>query len=311
MDSPLISVVMPVYNAEKYIRKAVESILNQTEEDFELLIVDDCGIDNSINIVREMNDSRIKILSNDINRGIAFSRNKAIDNARGRYIALMDDDDIAPLDRFKIEKNFLEENQDIDIVGGQMIWINENDQQVTFPNQILCNPNCVWAELLFMDVIANGSTMLRTELIKKNNLRYKDGFLGMEDYKFWTECSVVGKIVNLNQVLLYWRNIQGNETHRTQTEFMNEKMKKYSLIQKEALKMNGFQLEEEEYEIFCKSFCINRKQFISIKELKEARDVLKKLISQVKVLYVDRSQEFEFICHRMLGRKTENSEIWQ
>ena len=85
---------MPVFNAEKYILKAVQSILSQTEKDFELILIDDCGTDKSVEIVSKLEDSRIRILKNNENRGIAWCRNRGIREAKGEYIALMDDDDL-------------------------------------------------------------------------------------------------------------------------------------------------------------------------------------------------------------------------
>ena len=93
---PKISVIMPVYNAERYIKIAVDSILNQTFKDFELIVIDDKGTDDSIKIVEEISDPRIRILHNEKNCGIAFSRNRGITEAKGEYLALMDDDDYAP-----------------------------------------------------------------------------------------------------------------------------------------------------------------------------------------------------------------------
>ena len=92
MNNPMVSVIMPVYNGEKYIRKALESILNQTFQDFELIIIDDCGNDSSMIIVNEYKDSRIRVFHNNVNKGIAFSRNRAIQESKGKYIAIMDDD---------------------------------------------------------------------------------------------------------------------------------------------------------------------------------------------------------------------------
>ena len=104
----VISVIMPVFNAEKYIKKAIESILEQEESDLELILIDDCGQDSSMEIANAIRDDRIRVLKNDKNRGIAFSRNRGLDEARGDYIALMDDDDIAPINRLALEKQYLE-----------------------------------------------------------------------------------------------------------------------------------------------------------------------------------------------------------
>lgn len=96
---PLVSVIMPAYNAEKYIGQVIESILNQSYRDLERVIIEDCSQDGTLDIIKEYvkRDSRIKLLKNDCNRGISYSTNKGNDFFKGIYIALLDDDDIVVL----------------------------------------------------------------------------------------------------------------------------------------------------------------------------------------------------------------------
>lgn len=307
----MISVIMPVFNAEKYIKKSIESILSQTESNLELLIIDDCGQDSSMEIVSSINDSRIRVLKNDENRGIAFSRNRGLDEARGEYIALMDDDDIAPLKRLELGKKYLEENVNVDVVGGSVIQIDKNDCRLSEPYQVICNPKRIWAELLFRNVVANGSTMMRSSFIRKHGLRYKDNYLGMEDYKFWTECAAVGNIANMDEVLLFWRNIEGNETHRYMKEKQDARKELFAQIQKENLEMNGFYLNEKDFCIYKQSFNETKRDYITLAELKETHMVLEKLIQQAREKKIPCLSEFEFVCHRMFALKTENSELWR
>lgn len=306
----MISVIMPVFNAQRYIKKAVDSILNQTEQDIELILIDDCGQDASMDIVCAIKDPRIKFLKNDKNRGIAFSRNRGLEAAGGEYIALMDDDDIAPPERLKIEKKFLDSNPEIEVVGGRMASINEIDEMISYARAPICNPKRIWAELMFRDVIANGSAMMRTSFIRKNNLKYRDNYLGMEDYKFWTECSIAGQLANIDEILLLWRKTENNETHRVRQEKEEERKKLFAQIQNDTLTANGFILSEEEYHIFNQSFRERKKEYITLDNLRKTQCVLKKLIEQAKERHTDRTAEFEFVCHRMLALKTENSEIW-
>ena len=95
MHEKIISVILPVFNGEKYIRESVESILCQTFKEFEFIIIDDGSTDKSVEIIKSFNDSRIKLLRNNENKGIIFSLNKGIEEATGKYIARMDGDDIA------------------------------------------------------------------------------------------------------------------------------------------------------------------------------------------------------------------------
>lgn len=129
--NPMISVILPVYNSEKYIEKTIRSVLNQTYEDFELLIIDDIPTDNTMSIVDSIHDDRIRIICNGENKGIAYSRNRGIECCKGKYIALMDYDDIALENRFEKQVAFLEDNPDVDVVGGRIRQIDEDDNFIS------------------------------------------------------------------------------------------------------------------------------------------------------------------------------------
>ena len=306
---PKISVIMPVYMAEKYVKYAVQSILDQSYSDLELIVIDDKGTDNSISIVEGIKDFRIKILENDINRGIAFSRNRGIENATGEYIALMDDDDFAPVYRLKTENEFLDSNLDISVVGGAMHTIDSYNNLIKYNNiQMIHDPDRLRAELLFHDVIANGSTMFRKEFILKHSIKYQDNMKGMEDYRFWIDCSVLGRIVNLDHVLLYWRDNPENETSKNKSLLKLERQETFRKIQEYALKVNGFDLNEEELRCFQKGFAEGGKAFSSRQDLEQLYLVIKKLIEQGKDK--DYADELKFVCKYMYGRRVAYSDIW-
>ena len=134
-----VSVIMPLFNANKYIYKTIHSILNQTYPDFELIIIDDKSLDNSVDIVNSIKDKRIKLYMNEKNMGIAYTRNRALDLCNGEYIAIMDDDDIAPDYRFKDEVEFLNGNKEIDIVAGNTCFIDENDKVTGMGERVIRN----------------------------------------------------------------------------------------------------------------------------------------------------------------------------
>ena len=106
----LVSIVMPLYNCEKYIAKSIESVLSQTYQDWELLIVDDCSTDKSVEVVKSYNDKRIKLLSNEHNSGAALSRNYALREAKGKWIAFLDSDDTWVRTKLEEQLQFMEEN---------------------------------------------------------------------------------------------------------------------------------------------------------------------------------------------------------
>ena len=114
---PVVSVIMPVFNGEAHLKEAIESILTQTFDDFELIIVNDGSKDRSGEIIRSFTDKRIRYMENDQNRGLIYSLNRAIDTAVGRYIARMDADDVCFPDRLEVQKKWLERNPCTSVVA--------------------------------------------------------------------------------------------------------------------------------------------------------------------------------------------------
>lgn len=125
---PLVTVAMPVYNAGKYLRLAVLSIIRQTFTDWELLIIDDGSTDNALQDIADIDDVRIRILRDGGNRGLAARLNEAADIARGLYLARMDQDDVSYPERFARQIAALQNDPELDLVATRAIVIDENDQ---------------------------------------------------------------------------------------------------------------------------------------------------------------------------------------
>ncbi len=132
MSPPLVSVVMSVYNEEDYLKETIDSILNQTFPDLEFIVIDDGSNDGTIKILNEYTevDKRIKVVSNQVNIGIAASTNSGIKRAAGKYVAIMDAGDLAHPQRLEWQVNYLESNDDVFILGTQGIWIDEDDRRI-------------------------------------------------------------------------------------------------------------------------------------------------------------------------------------
>lgn len=207
-----VSIIMPLYNAEKYVEKAIRSILNQSFNDFELIVINDGSIDNSCNIVSTFNDDRLKFFNNDRNRGIAYTRNRAIELASGEYIAIMDDDDIAPLNRLACEVKYLDEHPDIIAVCGNACRIDENDNDLNELWRVCRSPKRINALFLFGDPVPNSSAMVRRKIIIDNDIRFRENMHGIEDYRFWSEVSLRGLIGSIDEIMLYNRLNHGSES---------------------------------------------------------------------------------------------------
>ena len=199
---PKVSVVLPVYNSEKYLKKSIKSILDQSFSDFEIIAINDGSIDNSLSILDSFHDKRIKIFHNIKNIGISASLNFGIQNSSGEYIARMDSDDICLSNRLKNQTYFLDQNLNVDIVGSYFKTFG-----YTIPRKI-CPPlqdNQIKAGLLFNAVLGHPVVMMRKESFLSNKLKYDSNYDGAEDYELWVRSSSKLCFANIPQVLLLYR----------------------------------------------------------------------------------------------------------
>ena len=303
---------MPVYKARKYIYKAVESVLNQSYSSIELVLIDDCGNDGSIELIKEeFNDERLKFYHNEKNRGIAYSRNRGLYVANGDYIAFMDDDDIAPLDRLKLEMEFLEQHSDIDAVGGRYCVIDEEGEIIRYSDDTLQNPQYIKACLMFFDPLGNGSMLFKKRIVKDNEIRFIDDCQGMEDYRFWVDFSQFGKISNLKETMLYWRDVKNNETNRAINDRQEIRKMKFAEIQKHSIISNGFKLTDDELEFITRMLPEGRfNNMVSLSDVKRLHEILVAMATQARDLGMDNFEEVKAACRKQLSRRLEYSEAW-
>lgn len=200
---PMISVVMPAYNAEQYIREAIDSILSQTYCDFEFIIINDGSSDGTKDIINSYSDSRIVYIENEINSGICVTLNKGLDAARGKYIARMDSDDISMPNRLQVQFEYLENHPEIGVLGSDLIIFGDGVEPYVF-RQLYTPEECT-AGLLFNSCFAHPSVMLRTEILRSNNLKYKEEYRGLEDYELWWQIHKYSKLCNVPTTLLRYR----------------------------------------------------------------------------------------------------------
>jgi glycosyltransferase involved in cell wall biosynthesis len=212
MPIPTLSIIMPVFNAETYIRESLESLLHQTFTDFELIIIDDGCTDNSMEIIREMMEPRIRVLTNDANRGIVYSRNRGIENVKGRYIAPFDSDDIARHDKFEKQIAFLEKNRDYGMIGSWCVLIDDHGKPTGKKWKVNEPPERIPAILLFRNYFAQSAMVIRKELIPEGG--YSTGYDVVEDYKMWIDITSRHKAWNYPDYLLYYRVHSKSITNR-------------------------------------------------------------------------------------------------
>lgn len=196
----LISVVMPVYNGEKYLREAIESILNQTYQNFEFLIINDGSTDASEEIIRSFSDSRIVYLQNDKNRGLVYTLNYGINVAKGEYIARMDADDISEPTRFERQLEVFLNDQEIGICG---TWAKIIGSEIAF--KVETEHEKIKCKLLFGNQFIHSSIMFNKALLDKSGIKYEENDFPAEDFAFWIKLSQSVKMLNISQCLLDYR----------------------------------------------------------------------------------------------------------
>ena len=205
---PLVTVSMPAFNSERYIAEAIESILAQTYQNFELIIVDDGSTDRTREIIDSFQDPRIVKVYSDRNRGLITTRNRIAQLAKGKYLALLDADDRAYPDRLEQQVAFLEANY-ADLCGADHWTLNQVTGQIKSSKQRHSNAD-IHALLSVCSPVCNPAMMGRIEIFRQ--FPYKASYLHAEDYCLWTEIALAGyRFANLKKKLITYR------LHSTQT----------------------------------------------------------------------------------------------
>ncbi len=246
---PLISVLMPAYNAEKYIGEAIESILNQSFADFELLVINDGSTDKTEEIILSFEDKRIHYIKNDTNLKLIATLNKGIDLATGKYIARMDADDVCQPKRFAKQIDFLEKHPDYALCGSWAYLINnkgEKTKRIKYINE----DELLRISLLFSCPIIHPTVMIRTDILKQ--FKYNPSALHTEDLDLWLRITNSGlKIANLPEFLFKYR------WHDSNISIANEDFqtaKKFELLKPSIEDFLGRKMSDEELELHKFSF---------------------------------------------------------
>ena len=214
MSNPRISVILPAYNATQYIEQAIESILNQTFADFELIILNDGSTDNTPEIIKRYADAdkRIVFVDNKVNQGLIAVLNQGLDMARGEFIARMDSDDISLPQRFEKQVAYLEAHPDVGVLG----TLIQGFGKFNLPGIQI--PVVTALDLLKDSYVAHPSVMIRKSILDKYNLRYNPDYKHCEDLELWSRMIFLTKIHNIMEVLLMYR-ITGNNISTQNWEY--------------------------------------------------------------------------------------------
>ncbi|MCL2749325.1 MAG: glycosyltransferase [Alphaproteobacteria bacterium] len=246
-----VSALVPIYNTDSaHLREMMDSILNQTFKDFELLILNNSPDRKELEeLVKSYNDSRIKYFENERNMGISASRNQLMDLASGEYLAVCDHDDISVPDRFARQVEFLDENQDAGVVSG---WL-EHFGKTNFITSYHPEENAqIKAHLIATGcILAHPAAMIRKSVLINNNIRYEEKYSPCEDYMLWCRLMEFTEFHNIQDVLLRYRNFDGNTSNRQKKRMKNKDFEVRLFVEN---KYPALYSRRAEFLIFSRSF---------------------------------------------------------
>lgn len=197
---PKISVLIPTFNSEKYIKKCIESVLEQTFTDFEIIIVDDSPNNVTGDAIRSFDDPRIRIIEGP-QKGLSEALNIGINNCNGEYIARLDSDDYSDKSRFEKQVNYLDAHENVVVCGSWQLHYGKAD----YIHKPAISPEQCKSNLLFTCDLCHSTVMFRRRLFVENDLFYSSEYLA-EDFELWTRVLDYGDIANIPEILGYYRH---------------------------------------------------------------------------------------------------------
>jgi glycosyltransferase involved in cell wall biosynthesis len=291
---PDISVLMPVYNAEKYLKEAIESIINQTYSNWELIILNDKSTDSSKAIIESylVKDSRIIFINKETNVGPANLRNEGFELARGTYIALLDADDIAKPTRFEKQINVMKNNTEIGVCGTWFKTFGEKEK-----SKIIKHPemhNQIKVKFLIDCTIGNSTALFKKNILE--NIRYDKEYVPVEDYHLWSQLIAKNQFYIIQEALVDYRI---HDSNISQTKIENVKRSKRR-IKIELLKQ--FEIEENDPKISSFIHLIEGQKGLTFKDQKIILECYNQLIEKNQILENFDKVLLEKMLHKSIGR---------
>ena len=222
----LVTIGIPFYNTEAYIKDCVQSVLNQSYKNLEVILLDDGSKDKSLEIVKNFNDNRIKIISDGENKGLIFRLNQLIDIAQGEYFARMDADDVMFPDRIEKQLKILEENCKIDVVHSDAVSIDDKNNILGYRNSAtISTPQ----DILDRKVPIHPTVFAKTSWFRK--YYYSKQYHWIEDFELWNRSSKETNFYSIKEPLLFYREISQNNSKKFLVSLPSKRlfMKEYKL----------------------------------------------------------------------------------
>jgi glycosyltransferase involved in cell wall biosynthesis len=295
---PELSVVMPVYNAEKFLKDSIESILNQSFTNFEFIILNDKSTDESLEIIKKYQklDSRIIIFDKVKNVGPANIRNEGFAIAKGAFIALMDADDVAINTRFEKQITLLKNNPEIGVCGTWFTFFGAKKNKIARHSE---HHDAIKISFLQSCGIGNPTVMVRKKIVLEN--QFNNEYVLFEDYDLWSRLLFKTKFYNIQESLLHYRQHDTN-TSNTKKELANSTIRKIKINQ-----MSQFGVVVSDPNIDSYLNAISLKRGLLPIEIKAVLKASKYLLIQNKKLQNFNNQLLEKTIERNLIRTIRNA----
>ncbi|MCH2232347.1 MAG: glycosyltransferase [Crocinitomicaceae bacterium] len=201
-----IAVLLPNYNNAPYLKEAVDSILNQSFQDFIIYFIDDASTDDSIEIINGYNDDRIKVFQKETNSGIVDTMNVGLNEITEKYLIRMDGDDISAPNRFQILYDFMETNLDIDVCSSAIKMFGNIEETIRYEKDIDLNK----ASLIFSHKIGHAASIVRVSILRELKVKYRNDFQKMEDYDLFYQLRKKARMTAIDDELYFYRKLDYN-----------------------------------------------------------------------------------------------------
>jgi len=300
---PKLTVLMPVYNAEKYLKEAIDSILNQSFQDFEFLILDDGSTDNSVDIIKGYDDQRIRLTENEKNLGISRTLNKGIEMSNTEIIARMDADDICLGERLKKQISYLEDNTDVCMISSNVEKINASGESLGNYNPY---PQYFFFNLLFHCFgIYHPTVMYRKQAVVNVGM-YPDTL--SEDYRLWSKLIRKYRFHYSREILVKYRISEQSISHSVLKEEYREDEKKYAFDNLRYYVGEDYKLPDSWYE----AYRSNYEPILSDGNLQEMIGCIRELnyIKDRLIIKDNVNRVYQDIVHAEIYKKKQMTEVF-
>jgi glycosyltransferase involved in cell wall biosynthesis len=270
-SNPLVSIGMPLYNGEKYLKEAIDSVLNQTYTNIELVIVNDGSSDNSVAIVEGYNDPRVRLFHNDRNRGVSHTRNKVIEYAQGDYLAWMDCDDISLPEKIALQVKLMEKNKNIGVCGTSYLLFFGD--KVYYEDLAKSHHEEIRANFVFKPAtIFMPTAMIRMTILREDPIRFNENLAMAEDYDFFQRFCEKYEASNVSTTLFRYRDNPNSLTH----SFENKKQERFQLKKSIYSRiLEGVAIEATEADLLNHENCTNNVMFTGFQDYIKCTDHLR------------------------------------